>query len=197
VFQQSLVWALDLFDSPEPWSITTRNEMLEQLERCARFFETHAPRRLKNADPLPPIGLSEIFACNAAGFRELKPWVLLPQRQTKADLQAELAAAICHCVDGHWHYLRRGLPIARRRRHGAILLIFRAIRILIGAALPVAVVQLWHISAFSPSQAVYQSLIVSAFCLGAIYLLLSFDPDAVERIKSASAVVGIITGDKR
>jgi len=82
--------------------LSSKNELLWELEKAARTISETYPRALTTADPSTGAWLKN--RCNgiAASLRAKKMWVCIPKSDTREQLEKSLAKCFFEAVSGNW-----------------------------------------------------------------------------------------------
>ena len=118
MFVDSILRALQIVRCDERhWqSLDSKNKLMRELERAARFVEEGLPRALAPADPQTETWLKDRCEGIAASLRAKKTWVCMPRGDTRRQLEDRLLKCLLDAALGRWDQLETAErhPISRQ-----------------------------------------------------------------------------------
>lgn len=193
LFVHKIVHAWWITTEIRRWNdLNNKRELMYHIESSARILTHYLPKRIRAFDPRSELWISERGQQNGAALREYKRWVFSPEGQTRLDLSDQLKQVLSRAVQGEWGSLPRKevekLTLSQFRKTVIHVLIT------VGrSVVPLFVVVAWYHSPLSPPRPLFEKALLTTAAICAGYLLLSLDPAAESKTKSAGSILSVFT----
>jgi hypothetical protein len=175
-------------------NLRDRRDNLRHLEWLALIFDggLGLPRYYgSNSGDEPP------FKLVAAHFRNLRSWIVLPQADTRRNLQVQFAATLNALASGEYHYLPRAehasvvirTSVGRRLLNGG--------RVLLVGALPFIALLMLQATTANVDERVQTTWLIGSIAWACVTLISVMDPLLAEKATTTRDLLGIFTHRKQ